>query len=126
MSNSLDLSQVAAAQNQKEVTINDQAGQLDAAMTETLAVAVDDTNAATLTPAQFRRHLFFDIDPDTTPPDGTVTLTVPAIKRGLFEVHNNTSQAVTVTVAGQPLTAPEIAAGGAALLSCDGVNVRAP
>jgi hypothetical protein len=34
MSNNLALSQVAAAQNQKEVTINDQAGQLDAALTE--------------------------------------------------------------------------------------------
>ena len=32
MSNNLNLSQVAAAQNQKEVTINDQAGQLDAAL----------------------------------------------------------------------------------------------
>jgi hypothetical protein len=28
MSNNLELAQVAAAQNQKEVTINDQAGQL--------------------------------------------------------------------------------------------------
>ena len=30
MSNNLELAQVVAAQNQKEVTINDQAGQLDA------------------------------------------------------------------------------------------------
>jgi hypothetical protein len=33
MSNNLALAQVAAAQNNKEVTINDQAGQLDAALT---------------------------------------------------------------------------------------------
>ena len=31
MSNNLELAQVAAAQNQKEVTINDQAGQLEVA-----------------------------------------------------------------------------------------------
>jgi hypothetical protein len=39
----LALTQVAAAQNQKEVTINAQAGQLDAALTEILSVLVDDT-----------------------------------------------------------------------------------
>ena len=49
MSNNLNLSQVAAAQNQKEVTINDQAGQLDAALTEVLTVEVDDSNAYVLT-----------------------------------------------------------------------------
>jgi hypothetical protein len=40
-------------------------------------------------------------------------------------VRNNTAQSVTVTVSGQSLTAPEIAAGAAALLSCDGSDVRA-
>jgi hypothetical protein len=34
MSNNLALAHVAAAQNQKEVTINDQAGQLDAGLTD--------------------------------------------------------------------------------------------
>jgi hypothetical protein len=125
MTNNLNLSQVAAAQNQKEVTINDQAGQIDAALTEVLALEVDNTNAATLSDEHFRRHFFFDIDPDTTPPDGAVTITVPAIRRGLFALRNNTAQTLTVTVSGQPLTAPEIAAGEAALLSCDGFDVRA-
>jgi hypothetical protein len=124
MSNNLNLSQVAAAQNQKEVTINDQAGELDAALTEVLTVAVDDTNAVALTSSQFRRNFFFYVEPDTTPPDGAVTVTVPAIKRGLFKVRNSTAQSVTVTVSGQSLTAPEIAAGEAALLSCDGGDVQ--
>ena len=56
MSNNLDLSQVAAAQNRKEVTINDQAGEIDAALTDDLEVLVDDTNAVTLTAAQFARR----------------------------------------------------------------------
>jgi hypothetical protein len=124
MTNNLNLSQVAAAQNQTEVTINDQAGELDAALTEVLSVVVDDANAATLTDAKFRRHFFIDVDPDTTPPDGAVTIEVPAIRRGLLAVRNNTEQTVTVTVDSQPLTAPAIAAGEAALLSCDGTNVR--
>jgi hypothetical protein len=52
VSNNLALSQVAAAQNQKEVTINDQAGELDAAISEVDAFLVDDGNALTLTDEQ--------------------------------------------------------------------------
>jgi hypothetical protein len=124
MSNNLALPQLATAQAEKEATINDQSGGLDAALTEVVSVPIDDTNAATLTNDQFRRHFFFYVDPDTTPPDGAVTLEVPAIKRGLFAVRNNTARTVTVTVSGQPLTAPAIAAGEAALLSCDGNDVQ--
>jgi hypothetical protein len=125
MSNNLGLSQIAPAQSAKYATSNTADGQIDAALTEVLSVEVDNANTATLTDEQFRRHFFFDIDPDTTPPDAAVTITVPAIKRGLFAVRNNTARTVAVTVSGQSLTAPEIAAGGAALLSCDGSDVRA-
>ena len=45
MSNNLALSQVAAAQNQKEVTINDQAGQLDAGLTDKVDVALTGTTS---------------------------------------------------------------------------------
>jgi hypothetical protein len=38
MSNNLGLSQIAATQSNKHVTANDQAGQLDAALTEVLSV----------------------------------------------------------------------------------------
>ena len=41
MSNNLELAQVAAAQNSKETTINDQAGQLDAGLTDKVEVAQD-------------------------------------------------------------------------------------
>jgi hypothetical protein len=124
MSNNLDLSQVAAAQNQKEVTINDQAAQLDAALTDVLTVAVDDSNTATLTAEQFRRAFFFVITEDTTPPDDAITITVPAVVRGLFKVINHTAQAVSVEVSGQSGTAPSTAPGKAAILSCDGADVR--
>ena len=125
MSNNLALSQVAAAQNQKEVTINDQAGQLDAALTASLALAIDSTNARTLTSTELRRHFFFDLDPDGDPPAAAITLTVPSgISRGLFAVINDTGFDVTVEITGQALTAPMIADGEAALLTSDGVNVR--
>jgi hypothetical protein len=45
VSNNLALSQVAAAQNQKEVTINDQAGQLDAGLTDKVDVALTGTTS---------------------------------------------------------------------------------
>ena len=45
MSNNLDLAQVAAAQNNKEVTINDQAGQLDAGLTDKVDVALTGTTS---------------------------------------------------------------------------------
>jgi hypothetical protein len=123
MSNNLNLSQVAAAQNQKEVTINDQAGEIDAALTEDLVMLVDDGNATTLTLEQFRRAFFFVITPDETLPSNAVTITVPAVPRGLFKVRNLTAQTVTVTVSGQSEEAPVIATGEGALLSCDGSDV---
>jgi hypothetical protein len=55
MSNDLKLSQVAAAQN-KEVTINDQAGQLDAGLTDKVDVALTDaTSPLVLSDAQALR-----------------------------------------------------------------------
>jgi hypothetical protein len=125
MSNNLSLSQVAAAQNQKEVTINDQAGQLDAALTEVLTVEVDDSNAYVLTADQFRRHFFIVVTDATTPPNGPVTIQTPAIRRGLFKLLNLTAQTVTIEVSGQSENAPQIPAGENRMLSCDGSAVQA-
>jgi len=124
MSNNLSLSQVAAAQNQKEVTINDQAGQLDAALTEVLTIEVDDSNAYVLTADQFRRHFFIVATEATTPPDDAITVQAPAIRRGLFKLLNLTNQVVSVEVPGQTDAAPQIAPGENRMLSCDGSDVR--
>jgi hypothetical protein len=126
VSNNLNLSQVAASQNQKEVTINDQAGELDAALTAKLALTIDSTNARTLTSTELRRFFFFDLDPDGgDPPDGAITLTLPSgISRGPFAVINDTGFDVTVEITGQALAPLTIADGEAALLTSDGVNVR--
>jgi hypothetical protein len=83
MSNNLALSQVAAAQNQKEVTINDQAGELDAALTEVLTIEVDDSNAYLLTADQFRRHFFIVVTEGSPAPSAAIAVQVPAIRRGL-------------------------------------------
>ena len=126
MSNNLNLSQVAAAQNQKEVTINDQASQLDAALTARLTLAIDSTNTHALTGTELRRHFFFDLDPDgSDPPVAAITLTLPSgISRGPFAVINDTGFDVTVAITGQALSPPIIADGEGALLTSDGADVR--
>jgi hypothetical protein len=125
MSNNLSLSQVAAAQNQKEVTINDQAGQLDAALTEVLTIEVDETNAYVLSASQFRRHFFTVVMEGSPAPTAAITVQVPAIRRGLFKLLNLTGQTVTIEVPGQSEAAPQVAAGENRMLSCDGSDVRA-
>jgi hypothetical protein len=84
---------------------------------------VDDTNVATVLTGDFQRHAFFDVVDAATPPDAAITVAVPAIKRGLFVVRNETAQLVTVEITGQPETSPTVSAGEAGLLICDGVNV---
>jgi hypothetical protein len=125
MSNNLSLAQIAAAQHQKEVTINDQAGQLDAALTEVLTVEVDDSNAYALTDSGLRRHFFIVVTEASPAPTAGIAIQAPAIRRGLFKLLNLTSQTVTVEVAGQPEPAPQIPAGENRMLSCDGADVRA-
>lgn len=125
MSNNLDIDQMVDTQNQKETTHNDANGQIDAALTEVLSCPVDNTNVKTLTATEFKRALFFDFVDDTPAPTRSVTITVPAAKRGLFLVTNSiTTHSVTVTIASQPLSAPSIATGTGALLACDGTNVK--
>lgn len=126
MSNNLSLSQVTEAQDQKEVTINLQAGEVDAAITVKADFAVTDTNARTLSNTEFRRTFLFHITAGSPTPTAGITITVPAISRGCFAVFNATAQDVTVTISGQSVTAPVVATGSdnPSLLTCDGVNVR--
>jgi hypothetical protein len=125
MTNNLDLAQVAPSQNNKETTINDQAGQLDAALTEVLTIAVDDTNVYVLTDDQFRRHFLIVVTEGSPAPTAAIALQAPAIRRGLFKLLNLTQQTVTIEVPGQPEDAPQIAPGENRMLSCDGSDVRA-
>tara|TARA_R110000772_G_scaffold30806_12_gene76533 strand:+ start:6792 stop:7511 length:720 start_codon:yes stop_codon:yes gene_type:complete len=127
MSNNLVRVEVAEAQSSKYLTINTSDGDLDAAITERLAVAITVTNLRTLTGPEFTDAVYFDVDEDGgSPAIGAITLTVPAIKRGMFVVVNNTAFTVDVEIAAQPLTAPQIVAGDITILTCDGTNVLQP
>lgn len=93
MSN-LNFDQVAANQNQKEVTINDAFDQVDGALTEHLTV---DLSAAdvTLTADQWTRNWFFECMGHTV----ARTVTLPAMKRPAV-VKNAGTGALTLQVMG--------------------------
>ncbi len=91
MSNNIGRTEVAAGQNQKEVTINDSDGRIDAALTESLTS--DYTSAdITLTDSQFEQAVMFI----TSNLSVARALNVPQIKK-LFVV-DNTAGTATVTV----------------------------
>lgn len=92
MSNNLGRTEVAASQTQKEVTINDSDGRIDAALTETLDL--DFTSAdVTLTTAQFQTAFRFNATNLST----ARALTVPAVKRFFFVDNTDGTATLTVT-----------------------------
>lgn len=109
----LAVTHVAAAQNQKEVTINDAIDALDRALTDTLALDLS-TGALTLTAAQFRSAMVLRPAAALSEP---ATVTVPALRRvfavlNTDAVHGLTVQRGTASV----LLVP----GESAVLICDG------
>ena len=127
MSNNLSRTEVAASQNQKEVTINDSDGVLDAAVTETVTVFVDTSNTYTLSADEWTQNCIFIVDESSgDPATSDVTLNVPATTRGLFVALNNTAFNLTVQVSGQIETPPTIGSTDIALLASDGSDVRQP
>lgn len=121
MSANLNIDQMASNQDQKEVTHNDANGQLDAAMTESVSIAIDNTNAVTLTASQWTRQLMFTFtDSGTT---AACTATVPATARGVFIVVNSCGQTLDVEISGQPGAVPQIPDGDTAILACNGTDV---
>lgn len=121
MSNNLNIDQMVSNQDQKEVTSNDGNGQLDAAMTASVSIAIDNTNAVTLTASQWTRQLMFTFtDSGTT---AACTATVPATARGIFIVVNSCGQTLDVEISGQSGGIPQIPDGDTAILACDGTDV---
>ena len=97
----LGITHITATQSNKEVTINNAFNDFDSALTESQIVAIDDSNAHTLSTVDLQGNVLFDFIDDTTPPDATITLTFPALKRGLVAIRNNTSQTVNALITGQ-------------------------
>jgi hypothetical protein len=121
----LDLTQLAASQNNKYLTINETNDEIDNAITRAFVVLVDDSNAATLAASDFRRNVSFILTEDSPVPTADITLTVPAVSRGLFLVDNNTNQLAIVEISGQSEPSPTINAGDIKLFVTGGSNVFA-
>ena len=114
MTQNLGAPQVAAAQNQKEVTINDAVGRLDAAVTEDLSV--DFTSGdVTLTDTQFQSNVKFTAANLSVARD----LTVPVIKH-LFIVDNVAGTAALGVARGA--TSISVPAGDNGLFHTDGTT----
>lgn len=122
MTTNLNLPEMAST-GQKEVVFNDAMSQLDSALTSKITLPVDDSNELTLTSAQFRENVFFDLTAGSPVPDAASSLFVPAISRGQFVVRNNTGQDVTVEISGQSHTAGVLADGEIGKFLCDGSDV---
>jgi len=119
MSNNLDLVQLAPNQANKETTINDQAAELDAALTD--LAAIDLTGAISplvLTEADSLRRLGLRLT--GTHPGGELVVELPA-SRKLYVAWNTTAEAVTLRIAGGAgVTVPP---GRHRLLYADGIDV---
>lgn len=109
--NNLSLPQVAPNQNQKELTINDQAMALDAALTDAVTLDVS-AGGVVVSPAQFTRAIFFIV----TGAAVVQTVELPNSKR-LFALSNTGAASVTLTVGGSTLS---VAAGASGFFYSDG------
>lgn len=120
MTTNLGAPQVAPNQDQKEQTINDAVGRLDASLTDAMILFIEDD--VTITADQFRSHGQFDLQDSGIA--ANFGFTVPAgVRRGMFIVTNETGHTATIGVPGQS-GAPTLATAEIALLFCDGATVR--
>jgi hypothetical protein len=112
----LGIQQVAATQNQKEVTINDAILALESAGNGVTAISMS-AGSVTLTATQYASGVCFEC----TGASSDVTLTVPLTAR-LFLVNNLNSTGGTITVGGATGTNVSVSVGSMVPIFCDGTN----
>ena len=89
----LEITEVAAGQNQKEVTINNAINDLEVALTDTVDINVT-AGDVTVTDAEGHENIFLNVINATA---AVRIVTVPQFKR-LFVVHSDTGNTQNVTV----------------------------
>ncbi|MGY6570116.1 MAG: hypothetical protein ACXIVE_14070 [Salinarimonas sp.] len=109
----LAVTHVAAAQNQKEVTINDAIDALDRALTDTLALDLS-SGAITVTPAQLRSAIALR---PAAALSGPATVTLPQLRRVFALVNTDAAHALTVQ---RGTSSVLLVPGESAVLICDG------
>jgi len=115
----LNITEVTASQNQKEVTINDGLTALDNAGNSSLDVSMTAGNV-TLTSPQYRGYVRFNA---TGSPGVARTLNFPASIKRLVVVTNNCGDDLTVQVTGGGGANVVLLDGTAAIVYCDGTDV---
>jgi hypothetical protein len=106
-------------------TSNDADGAFDAAITESLTVAVTDTNIATVVDNTLDSAIRFRVINGAPAPTAAITINFPASsKRGLTIWINETAYAVTLQKIGQSVTPPVLGSGTFAVVDYDGADVR--
>lgn len=114
MSSNLALQQVAENQTLKEVSINTATGQLDAALTEKLAVDVSAGNVS-LTNANYRRNMVFNVTGATV---SGRTVTLPGIKKlSIFTADVSNTQSIDLVKGTSTYT---LSPGGIVFVYTDG------
>ena len=111
----LAITHVAAAQNQKEVTVNDAINALDRALTEALSIDFSG-GPVTLTAAQFRQAIAFK--PSATL-SAAASLTVPQIKRVFVVINTDGFFSIDVVRGSKTVSVPP---GTAFCLCTDGTT----
>jgi len=112
MTDNLSTPDVAASQNQKEVTINAIKNQIAAALSDFLSVDLSGGDH-TLSATEFTSYMGFA----TTGNSVARTLNIPATKRALFYVQNGGTHDLSATVGSTTLTVP---VGSVAFFQTDG------
>lgn len=116
MSNNLNLDQLAVNQASKEATINSATAQLDAALTEVLAVDVTAANQS-VTLANMRRNQLITVTGATV---AGRTVTLAAVKRTILVRTDVTNTKPVAIVVGS--TSIPVAPGSLVILSMDGTT----
>lgn len=115
----LNITEVTANQNQKEVTINNAIAALDNATNSSIDKSMT-AGDVTLSSAEFRGYVRYNA---TGTPGVPRILNVPASIKRLFAVTNNSDDVVTVQVTGGAGEIVAMAVGAAALFYCTGADI---
>lgn len=127
MSRNFLIQSIAESENDKEGHLNDNTAALDAILTETVTLSIVGSGDV-ITLNQFTRGFVYKLSNGGV--SGAFTVSVPAVRRGLFWVLNQTLYTATIEITSQPLTSPTVSGGvspnlSGRLLYCDGANVIA-
>lgn len=114
MSGNLDLTEIAANQDQKHVTANTMAQDIVKAVTEILSVSVASGNA-TISATQYRRNQLILVTGAAT---SGRSVTLPQVRRALMMVRNASGTHAITLVRGATIVS--VPAGATALVTTDG------